>query len=170
MFLASQSPSFPLFAEANLITVLFTETPVELLTSEDQSKVSKSSENVFGAESLFFGRVRRNNQGREVVQVEYDAFVPLAEAALQTICDEAEEKWGTHGPLEIRVVHRLGPLRVGEISVLISVQAKHRSEAFEACRYVIDELKTRAPIWKKESYTDGATQWLDGHALCQHRS
>ena len=119
-----------------------------------------------GAHSQFMGVVRDHNHGKKVLKVEYDAFIPLAEKELKDICHEAEKKWG---PLNVYVHHRLGELFVGDASVIISVSSPHRNEAFEASRYVIEELKKRVPIWKKETYEDGESEWLKGHALCQHR-
>ena len=122
----------------------------------------------FGAWVTFFGAVRASNRGKTVVAVEYDAFEPLAVRVLTAIAEEARAKWNRHGPLKIVMVHRTGRLRVGETSVAIGVLAPHRAEAYEASRYVIEELKVRAPIWKREETDDGMTEWLKGHALCSH--
>lgn len=119
-----------------------------------------------GAQNFFFGAVRAQNHGQEVVAVEYDAFIPLAEKTLREISEECLLKWGSE--MKISVRHRVGKLVVGEISVAIGVSSKHRDEAFQACRYIIEEIKVRAPIWKKEYYINGETEWLKGHALCQH--
>lgn len=119
-----------------------------------------------GAQDFFFGSVRAKNLGREVVAVGYDAATPLAEKVLREIACEAISQWGE--TLRICVLHRVGKLTVGEISVAIGVSSPHRDESFQACRYVIEEIKKRAPIWKKEFYSDGETEWLKGHALCQH--
>jgi molybdopterin synthase catalytic subunit len=121
-----------------------------------------------GAWNFFFGAIRETNHGREVVAVSYDAFVPLAERTLHAICEEARSRWGES--LRFHVVHRTGRLAVGELSVAIAVSAPHRDEAYLASRYVIEEIKTRAPIWKKEFYSDGETSWLRGHALCGRRA
>ncbi|MBU6152798.1 MAG: molybdenum cofactor biosynthesis protein MoaE [Bdellovibrionales bacterium] len=117
-----------------------------------------------GACDLFFGTVRGRNHGKDVVAVSYDAFVPLARAELRRIGEEALGAANTQGTVVIR--HRTGKLAVGELSVLIAVFTPHRAQAFEACRFVIEELKKRAPIWKKEFYRDGETEWLKGHSLC----
>jgi molybdopterin synthase catalytic subunit len=119
-----------------------------------------------GAQILFFGVVRKVNRGRQVVAVAYDAFPPLAEATLTEICEEARARWGKD--LCFRLIHRTGTLQVGEISLAISVSSKHRDESYQASRYVIEELKNRAPVWKKEFYEDGESEWLKGHALCGH--
>jgi molybdopterin synthase catalytic subunit len=121
-----------------------------------------------GAQILFTGRVRNRNLGKEVVAVTYDAFEPLAVKTLTAIVsvvqDKAEEK------LDIAVFHRVGRLEIGEVSVAVLVSAPHRDEAYRASREIIEQLKARAPIWKKEHYVDGESVWLQGHALCGHSS
>lgn len=119
-----------------------------------------------GAQSFFFGSVRSRNLGREVIAVDYDAATPLAEKVLREISAEALSRWGD--TLRICVFHRVGKLSVGEISVAIGVSSKHRDESYRASRYIIEEIKKRAPVWKKEFYPEGETEWLKGHALCQH--
>lgn len=121
-----------------------------------------------GGRTLFLGAVRDRNMGRNVVAVSYDAFVPMAEAALREICDEARRRWGQ--AIRIAVHHRTGRLGVGHVSVGIAVGSPHRDEGYRASRYVIEELKKRVPIWKKEHYEDGESEWLKGHALCSHDS
>ena len=121
-----------------------------------------------GAQISFVGKVRAFNVGREVCGIEYEAFAPLAEQNFREFCEEARKVWGED--LGITILHRVGYLEVGAISVVILVSARHRGEAFEASRYIIEELKHRAPIWKKEFYVDGASEWVKGHALCQHHS
>lgn len=110
-----------------------------------------------GAVLLFLGVVRNHNEGRDVDHLEYDAYVPMAEGTLDTIVREASERWDTGG---IHVVHRFGRLEIGEVSVAIAVAAPHRGDAYAASRYVIEELKKRVPIWKKEGYLTGETEWL----------
>jgi molybdopterin synthase catalytic subunit len=85
----------------------------------------------------------------------------MAEAKLAEIAAEARERWGTG---EIAVVHRVGRLEVGEASVAIVVASPHRAEAYEASRYVIEELKRRVPVWKREGYVDGDSEWVPGFA------
>jgi molybdopterin synthase catalytic subunit len=114
-----------------------------------------------GAALLFLGVVRDQNEGREVGYLEYEAYPPMAEAVLREIAAEASERWRTGA---ITVVHRFGRLEIGEVSVAILVAAPHRGEAYEASRYVIEELKKRAPIWKREGYRDGPSEWLPGAA------
>jgi len=119
-----------------------------------------------GAQNFFFGAVRSKNLGRTVVAVGYDAFTPLAEATLYEIANEAKAKWGS--TLKICIIHRIGKLEVGELSVAVGVSSPHRDESYQVSRYIIEQIKLRAPIWKKEFYDDGETEWLKGHALCQH--
>ena len=119
-----------------------------------------------GADSIFIGRVRDFNNNKKVLGVSYDAFKPLTEKVFVELCQEAQERWGTE--LNFVVLHRVGRLDVADISVLIAVSSPHRDEAYEASRYVIEELKVRAPVWKKEHYETGDSEWLKGHELCQH--
>jgi molybdopterin synthase catalytic subunit len=108
---------------------------------------------------LFWGVVRNENDGREVNGLEYEAYAGMAEAKLREIVAEAAQRWSVG---EIAVVHRIGKLNVGEASVGIAVAAPHRAEAYEASRYMIEELKRRVPIWKREHYLDGPSAWLGG--------
>ena len=104
----------------------------------------------------FTGTVRNHNLGKDVVQLEYSAYAPMALREMDAIAAEAMARW----PLQdVRILHRVGLLQVGDIAVQIAVAGAHRGEPFEACRWVIDELKRRVPIWKKEFTADGAT-WL----------
>ena len=112
-----------------------------------------------GAVLLFLGVVRNPNEGREVDHLEYEAFAPMAERVLEQIVDEARSR-GETGTLAVG--HRIGRLEIGEASVAIVVASPHRGNAYEASRYVIEELKKRVPIWKREGYLDGDREWLDG--------
>ena len=114
-----------------------------------------------GAALLFVGVVRNRNEGRSVGSLGYQAYAPMAEAVLRAIVDEARGRWETGA---VSVVPRVGELGGGEASVAIAVAAPHRGDAYEASRYVIEELKKRVPIWKREGYLDGASEWLPGHA------
>ena len=98
-----------------------------------------------GGLNFFFGAVRNRNHGKKVLAIEYDCFEPLAESLLMEIGREAVERWGE---LNIRILHSKGRLNIGDVCVGIGVSSPHRDEAFLACRYVIEELKKRAPIWK----------------------
>lgn len=106
-----------------------------------------------GAVVTFAGIVReRSDDGRAVTGLSYEAHEAMAAAEFSRIADEARERFG---PCEIAIVHRTGDLRIGEVAVAVVVASAHRGAAFDACEYVIDELKSRAPIWKKEHYSDG---------------
>lgn len=118
-----------------------------------------------GASNLFIGRVRNFNLGKIVIGVSYDAYVPLALKVFNESCREAKIKFGED--LRCYIQHFKGRLNVGELSVVIAVSTRHREESFAACRYLIEALKHRAPIWKQEHYINGDSEWVQGHALCQ---
>jgi molybdopterin synthase catalytic subunit len=111
-----------------------------------------------GACVTFEGWVRDLNEGRAVTALDYEAYVPLAEKEGNRIVSEAMEKFGV---LAVVGVHRTGSLVVGDLAVWIGVIAQHRSAAFDACRYMIDESKARLPIWKRERYLDGSSEWIN---------
>jgi molybdopterin synthase catalytic subunit len=113
-----------------------------------------------GALCLFVGVVRDENEGRAVLRLEYEAYEEMALPLMEQIAATARRRWPIS---EIRIVHRLGRLEIGEPSVAVAVASPHRAASFEACRYAIDELKACVPIWKKEFYADGAV-WLEGPA------
>ena len=105
----------------------------------------------------FEGWVRNENKGREVVSLEYEAYVPLVEREGLRIMEEAGEQFRILGA---HCVHRVGHLPLGGMAVWVGVSSAHRSEAFAACRFIIDQVKERVPIWKKEHYEDGVSGWL----------
>ena len=110
-----------------------------------------------GAVVTFAGVVRQHSRGKTVRALVYEAYGAMAERQMQTLAEEARRRW----PLtDLAVVHRTGTLQVGETSVVIAVAAPHRGEAFDACEWLIDELKRTVPIWKKEVYTEGEA-WVD---------
>jgi len=111
-----------------------------------------------GGYAAFEGWVRNLNEGREVHRLEYEAFESLAVREGERIIEEARSKFGV---TNARCVHRIGDLPLGEIAVWVGVSAPHRDEAFRACRYIIDEVKHRVPIWKKEHYVDGDSGWVN---------
>ena len=104
----------------------------------------------------FVGTVRASNRGLNVQHLDYSSHAPLALRELERICDEAISRFGLY---DARCAHRLGRVAIGEPAVVVAVAAPHRGEAFDGCRYVIDELKKRVPIWKKET-TDDGSEWL----------
>ncbi len=120
-----------------------------------------------GAVNSFVGTVRNLNLGRNVTKMEYDCFIPLCEKIFVDIACEAQRKWCADA--NILIFHRHGELNVGDASVVIIATTGHRDESYRITRYIIEEIKIRAPIWKKEYYQDGETDWVRGHALCQHR-
>ncbi len=111
-----------------------------------------------GAFVAFEGWVRNHNEGRQVRSLEYEAYTELAEREGHHILAEAKAKFAL---LDAVCVHRVGHLQLGDLAVWTGVTAAHRAAAFDACRYLIDEIKARVPIWKKEHYADGATQWIN---------
>lgn len=109
-----------------------------------------------GAIVTFAGTTRRDNVGRRVLRLEYEAYEPMALAEMGKLAREAGERWNI---VRIAIRHRIGVVEIGETSVAIAVSAAHRAEAFEACRFAIDRLKEVVPIWKKE-YFEGGEAWI----------
>lgn len=118
------------------------------------------SDERFGACVEFEGWVRSENLGRKVTGLTYEAWGPLCQAEAQVIFEEARERFQVS---RIMAVHRTGELKVGETAVWVAVASPHRKEAFAACAFVIDEIKHRLPIWKKEHYADGTQEWVACH-------
>lgn len=115
-----------------------------------------------GAISLFLGTTRDTHEGRRVARLEYEAYEKMAIAALEALEREAVERFAIRS---CAIVHRLGLVPLAEASVAVVVGAAHRGPAFEACRWAMDELKRRVPIWKKEFYSEGGEDWVKGTAL-----
>jgi molybdopterin synthase catalytic subunit len=111
-----------------------------------------------GAVSVFLGTVRNSNEGRAVNGIDYSAYDAMATAEMTRIVDEAAERFRG---VAIAVEHRIGTLEVGDVSVAIACAHAHRAQALDANRYVIEELKRRVPIWKREHYLDGTSEWVD---------
>ena len=118
-----------------------------------------------GAYCGFEGWIRNENEGHDVLRLEYEAYVPLALSEGEKIIAEAALQY-PH--LHAHCVHRTGMLEIGECAVWVGVSAPHRDEAFQACRYVIDQLKVRLPIWKKEYYADGHSGWVNCERCATH--
>jgi molybdopterin synthase catalytic subunit len=118
-----------------------------------------------GACVTFEGWVRNRNEGRPVVSLEYEAYVPLAEKEGGRILGEAREKFTL---VSAACVHRIGHLQLGDAAVWVGVSAEHRGAAFEACRYIIDEAKARLPIWKREHYATGVAAWINCATRGEH--
>ena len=118
-----------------------------------------------GGYVTFEGWVRNRNDGHDVTRLEYQAYEKLALKEGERIMAEAKEKF----PFEAaECVHRVGLLEIGDLAVWVAVSSVHRDEAFKACRYIIDEVKHRVPIWKKEHYADGHSGWVNCERCAQH--
>ncbi len=110
-----------------------------------------------GAVVVFLGTVREMTEGRQTIALDYDAFPEMAEQKMRELEAEAKNRW----PItNVGLVHRLGHMKPGDISVAIAVSCPHRKDAFEAGRFLIDRLKETVPIWKKENWADGTTEWV----------
>ena len=118
-----------------------------------------------GGFCTFEGWVRNRNEGRTVRRLEYEAYAPVAIAEGERVIAEAMQRFPFLGA---RCVHRIGHLEIGELAVWVGVTAAHRDEAFKACRYIIDEIKVRLPIWKKEHYVDGDSGWVNCERCAAH--
>ena len=134
----------------------FATTPID--TDATRSLVTDAA---CGGYASFEGWVRDHNEGRQVRHLEYEAFELLASKEGERILTEAVERFGVE---HAACVHRVGDLKLGELAVWVGVSARHRQEAFLACRYIIDEVKHRVPIWKKEYYSDGDSGWVNCEA------
>lgn len=120
-----------------------------------------------GAVVTFLGTVRDLTGDQVTVALDYEAFGPMAEKKMAEIETDTRARWPVG---DIAMVHRLGHLEVGDISVAIAVSCPHRAQAFEACRHAIDRLKELVPIWKKENWADGRTEWVHPGSECGERS
>jgi molybdopterin synthase catalytic subunit len=114
-----------------------------------------------GGTVLFLGTVRDHNESKSVLKMHYEIYKEMAERNLAKIEYEVKTKWKIN---KFVAIHRTGELRVGDVSVAVAASAEHRNQAFEACTYGIDQIKTKVPIWKKEIYNN-ATRWVDGNLL-----
>ncbi|OAI44523.1 hypothetical protein AYO38_00045 [bacterium SCGC AG-212-C10] len=111
-----------------------------------------------GAVDLFLGNVRDNNLGRGVSYLVYDAYPSMAEKVMREIAEEAKTRFAIES---VAVLHRTGRLEIGETSLLVAVGSGHRRAAFEGCHWLVDEIKKRVPVWKKEVWDDGE-EWIEG--------
>lgn len=133
-----------------MLTLTYEPIDYEALTESVRSKRA-------GAVVLFLGTVREMTAGRQTVALDYEAYPSMAQAKLNEIVAEARARWPI---VEAAIVHRLGRLELNEISVAIAVSTPHRQQAFEAGQYLIDRLKAVVPIWKKDNWADGTTEWI----------
>ena len=128
------------------------DTPVDIATLR-----ANLLDDRVGAYAGFEGWVRNHNAGRAVAGLRYEAYVALAESEGERILDEACSRYDI---LDAQCVHRIGELAIGELAVWVGVAAAHRDAAFAACRFIIDQVKARVPIWKHEGYVEGEAGWL----------
>ena len=119
----------------------------------------------FGGITMFVGKVRDLNHGRQVVGISYDIFEPLALVRFGTIAAETERAIGQ--PVKLWIAHARGRLGIGDIAVVVAAGSKHRDEAFRACRMAIESVKHTSPIWKQEHFSDGDSVWSEGCSLCE---
>ncbi|PSF39274.1 molybdopterin synthase [Aphanothece hegewaldii CCALA 016] len=126
------------------------------LSLEEVYKLADDPAN--GAIIVMSGTVRNQTDGKPVLYLEYQAYEPMAIEVFRTIATNLRQQWKDANQVVIH--HRIGKLKIGEISVLVAVGCPHRGEAFEACRYAIDTLKHNVPIWKKEFWSDGSSNWV----------
>jgi molybdopterin synthase catalytic subunit len=136
-----------------------TEQPIDVgaLTGAVQSPTR-------GGIAVFLGMVRNHQDGRGVIRLHYSAYEPMAEAECASIVSEAQAKWDA----AVSVAHRVGRLEVGDTAVAVVAASAHREEAFAACRYLIEQIKRRVPIWKQEFYADGSVAWVEPSTRTEH--
>ena len=132
--------------------IRLTDQPIDPSTLIDDACVPEA-----GAVVAFFGITRQFTSGRETARLEYDAYRKMAERELKRLVSEATERWSL---VRCQLVHRLGMVPLAEISVAIVVSSPHRLDAFTAGQWLIDTLKERVPIWKKECWADGQSEWV----------
>ena len=134
---------------------------------EEEISSKKAKEFIFseknGAETIFIGRVRNENNNKKVIAVTYDVHEQAVIKSFHLICNEAKNQFDKGA--KIFLEHAKGYVPVGGVSILIAVSSGHRDEAFKICRYILEEIKHQSPIWKKEHYVEGKEEWLPGHSL-----
>ena len=113
-----------------------------------------------GAVIVFAGTTRQWTQGRETVHLEYESYEPMALQVMRELLEGAASQWPI---IKACLIHRLGVVPIGEASVLVGVSTAHRQDAYEASRYLIDSLKVRVPVWKREHWADGGKEWITGN-------
>jgi molybdopterin synthase catalytic subunit len=140
------------FGKYQTFMVLLTNDPIDY-TALTESVRSPAA----GAAVLFLGTVREMTAGRQTLALDYEAYPEMAQAKMAELEATARQRWPA---VEIGMIHRLGHLELGDISVAIAVSTPHRQQAFEAGKFLIDEFKLVVPIWKKENWSDGSTEWV----------
>lgn len=136
------------------------DSPINIL-----SALNFIADEAHGGTAIFQGTVRNRNNNRDVIAVSYDVHKSLAINSFTNIYQDIIKSWGDQ--FKIYISHFSGRLQVNGVSVVIAVSSIHRDEAFKACRYIIESIKHQSPIWKQEHYTDGDSEWVQGHALCR---
>ena len=137
-----------------MIEVIVTGKPLDI--GEVYSKVSRKEA---GAVNLFVGTIRNKTQSKDVIRLEYEAYEKMAVKEMEKIVTAAADKWPVQNVI---IHHRQGTLKIGEAAVIIGVSTPHRKESFDACQFIIDNLKQTVPIWKKEVFRDGE-EWVSAH-------
>ncbi len=138
----------------NAIQIELTKTPI---TSDPLA--ARVADSGAGATVSFLGTVRDEHHGRAVDRLEYDAYGSMAQSEMRKIAETIRERWSVK---RVVMVHRLGMLEIGEVSIGIALSLPHRVEAFDALRYAIDTFKETVPIWKREYFRDGESIWVEG--------
>ncbi len=134
------------------VTIELTDDPIDTAAVLESVRTPQA-----GGVVLFLGTVREFTAGRQTDWLEYEAYRPMAAARMAALVEETSARWPV---LKATVVHRLGRLGLGEISVAVAVSTPHRADAFEAGRHLIDRLKEEVPIWKQEHWSDGTVEWV----------
>ena len=137
----------------------------KLLITEAENFISSSD---FGASIIFTGTVRNQNNNQTVTGITYDSHDELVIKSFKKIYNDADQKLNIQGK-SVFIEHAKGYLELGEISIIIAVACKHRDEAYVLSRYIIEEIKKRSPIWKKEHYTDNQSDWLKGNPIVHEK-
>ena len=132
----------------------------EVITGEEVRAAVEAPD--AGAVVLFFGTVRNNTGGRPTKYLEYEAYRPMAEKKMAEISEEIAGKWDID---RVAMIHRVGKLEIGEVSVAVAVASPHRKDGFKACEYAMNRLKQIVPIWKREVWADGEAEWVKPDAV-----
>lgn len=132
--------------------IQLTSEPIDFATMTEQVRSSEA-----GAVVLFLGTVREFTRGRQTLRLDYEAYPGMAEAKMRELLEQARARWPV---IRAAIVHRLGRMELGDVSVAVAVSTPHRDQAFEAGRWLIDTLKDVVPIWKQEHWADGSTEWV----------
>ncbi|XP_022867380.1 molybdopterin synthase catalytic subunit-like [Olea europaea var. sylvestris] len=146
--------------ERDLIEILEENNPIDII-----KYISYVHSPQCGAIATFSGTTRDTFEGKTVLKLRYEAYIPMAVRCIKSICTSARSSWNLNS---IAVAHRLGPVPVGDISVFIAVSSVHRADGLDACKFIIDEVKASVPIWKKEVYTNGEV-WKENSEFLERR-